>query len=190
MNLSERRIVGNSAQDPALWVDLTAPSLADLERIAEEFKIDIGLLKVCLNPEHLPKFEKFEGLDFFVLRMFDQSCKEDADTTQELTRKVVVFRRSKTLITLHRGALPLIDSLMSKWQQKDLNSKDITGIIYELFSGTMKTYDSPIDTAFDKLEAVEMGIFGADGAQPFELKAGYLLKRQSFVFKRMILTFE
>src|SRR5690606_9489770 len=87
------------------WVDITAPSRMDLLTLAIEFALPPTVVEDCLDPEHLPKFERFGDATFVILRARDLSAPDDASTIQELTRKVAVFYRADFLLTVHRADL-------------------------------------------------------------------------------------
>jgi magnesium transporter len=179
-----RKEIGKS--EGAIWLDIINPDIDALETLSNEFKIALPILKSCLDPEHLPKYEMFENGEYYILRCFDESCQSDADTTQELTRKIVIIRSKNYLITIHRSPMTTLDLVANRWVKRSITEADLITIVYELFRGSLKSYDRPVDTLLDQLESLEMSIFDADGAKPFNLKEGYLLKRKSFVFKRLI----
>jgi magnesium transporter len=74
-----------------LWIDLCEPTKKVLTEVATELSLPSQTLKDCLNPEHLPKYERFGETSFIITRIYDDKCTEDADTAQELTRKIAIF---------------------------------------------------------------------------------------------------
>lgn len=171
-----------------VWIDLTNPTKKEVEAIAKQYQLHATSVKDCLDPEHLPKFEKFPHFNFTILRAFDEKSTPHCDTVQELTRKLAIFSSEKFIITVHRKDQPFIASLRAKWAQRvaenklDSNSAVLGDILHDVFL----TYEKPIDDGLTLLENYEMGIFGAEGAKPFKLKEGYYLKRRAFVFKRIL----
>lgn len=168
------------------WIDLQDPKKEELEHIAQQFNLHPTSVQDCLDPEHFPKFEKIDDLHFVILRAFDENSKSDADTIQELTRKVALFYTDKFLITVHRGQQAYIDKTREKWKTQALNHHSIGKIIFEIFQGALNSYEKSFDAALVTLEHLEMSIFEASGAKKFNLKDGYLLKRKTFIFRRMI----
>ena len=67
-----------------------------------------------LDPEHLPKYERFSDAAFLILRARDHSAPDDASTVQELTRKVAVFQRDSFVLTVHRIDLAEIAAPVGK----------------------------------------------------------------------------
>lgn len=170
------------------WVDVADPSPEQLDTLSKEFNIEPGLIIGCLEAEHLPKFEKLSNGEYLIFRLYDQGCSTHADTTQELTRKIAMFVTPEALLTIHRSPLKETETLKTKWNGKELLKSDLSAIAYDIINGVISSYESPIENSLDQLEMLEMSIFGAQGAQPFDLQEGYLMKRKSFVFKRLMRT--
>lgn len=167
-----------------VWLDVVKPTSKELKVIAQKFQLPSSSVKDCLDPEHLPKYERFGDIDFFILRAHDESAAADADTVQEITRKIAIFARSDFVITIHRRDQPYLSELRERFLTKPEAGR--TDILIELLRAAVQSYEAPIDDALDQLEEFEMGVFEAQGAKPFELKQGYFLKRRGFVYRRVL----
>ena len=97
------------------WVDVVGPTREELQEIAEEFNLPPTVVEDCLDPEHLPKYERFEDAAFLILRARDHSAPDDASTVQELTRKVAVFQRDSFVLTVHRIDLAEIAAIRERF---------------------------------------------------------------------------
>jgi len=173
------------------WIDIVGPTREELEKIALEFNFPLATISDCLEPEHLPKHEGFEGKTFFILRAFDDSSAASADTIQELTFKIAVFTSDTELITVHRRDHEFFLHLRDNWKHKKIRKGTKTTLIVEelqnyLIGGTLTTFDKPVDQALNALEKLEMEVFRANGARKFEIRNGYFLKRRAFVIKRLM----
>ena len=73
------------------WVDLVLPTPEELQHISNEYDLHATTIQDCLEPEHLPKFEKLEENTFIICRAYDEACGPDADSVQELTRKIAIL---------------------------------------------------------------------------------------------------
>ena len=80
------------------WVDLVSPSKEELEHIAAEFKISRKLVFNCLDPEYLPHIQTYNNVNFLLLRYMEPEFNIKADTVQDLTTKIALFRVSSELI--------------------------------------------------------------------------------------------
>lgn len=170
------------------WIDVTDPSRTELEQIAQGYGLHSTSVKDCLDPEHLPKYERIADLHFVILRSFDEQCSPDGDTVQELTRKLAIFYNDKFVITIHRTTHPYLEKIKERWAEHHIKNSEAPAsyVVYDIFSEVFKSYDKPIDHALNELEKLEMAVFDAPGTEPFDIEQAYYLKRQASVFKRII----
>lgn len=169
------------------WLDIVDPQKSELEQIGLKYGLHPTSIQDCLDPEHLAKTERIDQTSFIILRSYDEGCPVDSDTMHELTRKVAVFVSDRFILTVHRTDQSYLAKLRDKWStQKNLQADHLGQILLEIFQGVLASYDKPIDHALSQLELLEMGLFEAHGAKPFNLIEGYYLKRRAFVIKRMV----
>jgi magnesium transporter len=174
------------------WLDVVDPSRVELEAIAKKYGLHPTSVQDCLDPEHLPKYERMENLGFVILRAYDEASPHDADTVQELTRKVALFWADAFLITVHRKEQPYLTQVQDRFKERcrvrppKAGEPPLVQLFGDLIRAVILSYEKPVDVALSQLELLEMGVFEARGAQPFEIREGYFLKRKAFVFKRML----
>ena len=168
------------------WIDCSAPGETELEALATEYQLPSNLIQDCLDARHLPKFESFADLEFLIIRVFDPQASVDADSIQELTRKVAIIMSSKRLITVHRTDFEFMRRLRDHWASAKIGPESMNAIVIQLFLQAAQSYRAPIDESLDQLESLEMGLFEARGGQQYSHEKAYILKRRSFVFQRMI----
>lgn len=163
------------------------PNREELAEIAAEFKLHPMSVQDCLDPEHLPKHEEIGGVQFVILRAYDNQAALDADTVQELTRKVAFFCTDTFLITVHRVDQAFIAKERAKWMgREEAVDHSIDLIFSELVKDIVFSYIPPIDKGLDDFEQLEMSVFGAQSKKEFKIQQGYYLKRKASVFKRII----
>ncbi len=169
------------------WIDITNPSVDELNQIAKEHSIHPNIIHDCLDAEHLPKFEIIGNHFFMILRTFDDECSSDADTIQELTRKIAFFYSNSILITIHRKEQAYLSNIKNHYSKiTEIKADAANKILFDIMKAALETYNKPIDAALNQLENLEMGVFGARGTKNFEIEDGYYLKRKAWVFKRML----
>jgi magnesium transporter len=169
-----------------LWVDIEAPSKAELESVAEQYMLPYHAVKDCLDAEHFPKFERFGDLNFIVLRAFDDESSTDCDTVQEITRKIAVFESDSLVITIHRREQKFLVGIKDEWRTRVRLGEDCkaNGILLSILSGVIETFKSPMNMNRNLLEEFEVKVFKHSG-DTFE--DGYFLKRRASTFKRVLL---
>ena len=170
------------------WLDVSNPTPELLERLAQAYELHPTSVQDCLQPEHLPKHETIYDVSFIVLRAFDKECHAEADTVQELTRKVAIFYSEKFVITIHRKEQPFMFSLFDKWKKRATSHTDVTPehIIGDLLNEVVRSYEKPMLDCMANLEIFEQEIFGAGTHRKFKIQNGYYLKRKVSVYKRML----
>ena len=170
-----------------LWLDIVNPSKEELIAVAAEFHLHPTSVQDCLDPEHLPKYEKIGDTQFVILRAYDNAALRDADTVEELTRKVAFFYNDKFLITVHRVDQPFLLREREKWAERiEATPEAIHTIFKDIVKNVIFSYIPPIDKGLDDFEQLEMTVFGAQTKKVFKIQHGYYLKRRASVFKRMI----
>jgi len=168
-----------------VWIDFEAPSDSDLMSIAKKYDLPRHPVKDCLDPEHFPKFESFSSLNFLILRCHDPEAKPDADTVQELTRKIAIFESDRFVLTIHRSSMGLLADVKDAWRKKAESGETFRAdqVLLSILDAAVNSYQKPTDVNRNLLEAFEQKVFRHDG-DTFE--DGYFLKRRASTFRRML----
>jgi magnesium transporter len=168
------------------WVDVVDPNKEDLESLAAKYSLPSALVQDCLEPEHLPKFEKVDNINFVILRAFDPNCDKEADNIQGLTHKLAVFFSDGFIFTFHRTLQPYVQTLFEKWKtKKDIKPNAAYTIASELFIKVAKTYETEIMTCYQRFDIFESEILGQSASA--QLTQGYALKRRISIMNRLFL---
>lgn len=186
------RTVLQSTDPPFAWLDLTEPSRADLEAIARRYGFPDTAVHDCLDPEHLPKFERFESAQgFAILRGHDERAPKDADTIQALTRKIAIFWGKDFLITIHRKDQPYLVFAMTAGSKFAIRPEmDASSIIAELLSllagAVVESYEVPLEDAEMRMDAIESHLLQSRSNVQTQLQDMYLIKRRISLTKRLL----
>lgn len=166
------------------WIDLTTPSEADFDKLSEELSIPLRALEKCLDPEHLPGFEKFDDVSFIILRIPDPRMKEDADTIQEVTTKIVLFLGKDFLLSVHRLEISYITEMKQNCSCNDtITSNDI---LRELIVKAIKTLDAPLIDLEHQADSYENHVYQQNGVKHRPLRDGYFLKRKASAYRKIL----
>lgn len=166
------------------WIDIVFPTPAELESMAAKYGIHRHAIEDCLQPNHLPKLEFMDDTMFVIIRVFDEESSEEADSIQELTRKIAIFFTGKTLITIHRREQPLILDIKDTYCINDKIT--LEKIAVQILRRGILSYENPITAADKVLDAFETKIF-LRRKQPNIIRDSYFLKRKVDVYRRMLL---
>lgn len=172
-------------QKQFLWVDILNPSSSELHDLSVTYQLPENALIDCLDAEHLPKYERIDDLNFVILRVYDDSAAQDADTVQELTRKVAVFQSAGRVITIHRSELTGLSALRESWRNAKIDHYECLSdkILLQILRCSIDSYAAPMMLNRNLLEVFEEKIFKHQG-DTFE--DGYYLKRRANTFRRML----
>jgi magnesium transporter len=170
------------------WIDIGNPTIENLNELAEKYELHPTSVQDCLQPEHLPKFEMINDVGFVVLRAFDIECTPEADTVQELTRKIAIFYADRFVITIHRKDQSFLEGMRNRWNQRSTRDPEVTPehVLADIINEVVRSYENPVMECMNNLELFEMEIFGAGTNRKFRMQKGYYLKRKVSVYKRML----
>lgn len=166
------------------WIDITDPQPDEMWDIARKYSLHEASVADCLQPGHLPKYEQFRNYTFIILRVYYEANNE-ADTVKELTNKISVFINEKTIITIHRNPLQVIDFISGELLSED-GCKLSHQVLTEIVKAALHTYDQPGDKLAQLIDYYETQVFLARRKVSL-LKGMYIIKRKVDVIRRLLL---
>jgi magnesium transporter len=172
-----------------VWLDMVEPSPADLEHLARQYGLASTAVQDCLDPEHLPKFERFDGTTFAILRAYDEQAGPAADTVQAFTRKVAVFWGPAFLLTIHRKDQPYLTAVMDRWRARppgpDQGRSPGGELLADLALAVVNSYEAPLADAEARMDALEATVLKRTDVARL-LGEMYLIKRRISLAKRLL----
>lgn len=171
------------------WIDVVLPTQEELQRLATTYAIHLTSIRDCLQPNHLPKYEKIGDVTFLITRGYDEKAPVHASNVLDLTRKVAIFKGSDFLITVHRVDLDYLAAIREKWQAiaPDTIQHLQFQILCDILHAISSSYEMPLDTAEGMLDEIENKIFlrKVHGLN-LSFQEVYLLRRKVSVYQRML----
>lgn len=167
------------------WIDVTAPTPEELQELAIRHGLHATAVEDCLDPEHLPKYERFSDSVFLILRVHDAAAPASAGTVQELTRKIALFVKSEVALTVHRVDLPALAAVREHFSDPAAEQCSGVGLMAALVKETLTSYDRPLQQAEDDIDGFEEALFRPELASP-PLERVHVLKRRVSLIKRML----
>lgn len=181
-----QRTVYQTNEPPFLWLDVTAPTPEELHALAARYQLHATAVLDCLDPEHLPKYEKFGDTSFLILRVHDHAAPAFAGTVQELTRKIAIFARPGLMLTIHRADLPMVVTLREHFGGNSPEAECTPQtLLAALVNAALDSYERPLQQAEDVLDEFETGLFRPDARTP-SLERIHALKRTVGLIRRML----
>lgn len=161
------------------WIDLTHPTKAELSEVATRYGLHAALVEDCLQPDHLPKHEVVGDNQFVILRAFNESATEEADTIQEVTDKIAVFFGNDFIVTVHRPEFPFLLEIKNDFVDAG-KCPSPYHVLFRLFAHVITTYDKPLSVLMREIDLYEPKIF-LQRKTPDLLKDLYYMKRRATV---------
>lgn len=187
-----QRTVFHSEEPPFLWLDTVDPTREDLAGLAHRYGLHPQHVQDCLDPEHLPKYERIGGITFIIVRAWDEASPPEAASVQEATRKVAIFCTPEAILTIHRRDQPWLLRLFEKHATSmapdaaaELRRSFVTRVLIDLLDGAVTSYEPPLEAAELRADAFEGSLFGREG-DAGALRDVYLVKRQLLLIRRML----
>lgn len=166
------------------WIDLMDPSTEELSTVANKYKLHPALVSDCLQPDHLPKYERMENYSFIIFRIHTQNNVAEADSVQELTHKIAIFYAKDFIITIHRKEHALFAPLLKLVDSEQCNHT--AELLNALVSACLNTYGEPLNKLAKSVDYYEEIVFLRPKKVPL-LKGLYYLKRKIDLLKRMLI---
>ena len=138
------------------WIDVVGPSPEELEALAAEYGIHPLAVQDCLDPKHLPKYERLGAITFVILRAYDEEAGPDVDTVHEITRKVAIFFNDQFLITVHRAEQRFLEELKRDAPERPWKSEPpVERHVLAIANGTIDTFWTPLEDAETRIASIE-----------------------------------
>lgn len=167
------------------WLDVVAPTAAELEDIARKHNLHEESVKDCLQPGHLPKYERFKGYTFIIVRIYYPVNEKEADTVQELTNKIAIFISEKFIITIHRNNWEPLKRVSEEFVNTG-ECKHPTHVLTEIVKAALHSFETPGEKLTRHIEYYEEQVF-LKVRNVSLLRDLYFVKRKIDVIKRLLL---
>lgn len=181
--------------DKFRWIDLSHPSREELSEIQREFNLHPAFVQDCVDPIHLPKFERLGATIFMIIRLADAEAEPDADTIQDLTRKVAIFVGPDFIVTVHRVDPDQFQILTEKCfldaaDRRTNGTPSVDNklhlVLVNFLNRALRSYNIPLEKAEDELDSFESALFGRE-ADNNMLRGIHIVRRRLSLTKRILI---
>lgn len=175
-----------TAKSGFTWIDVINPTPDELDQLAKTYGLHATSVLDCLDPEHLPKFERLGEMTFIILRAFDELGPPTGETIQQVTRKIAVFYGEKFFLTIRRKDQAFLAHLReSHVQRAKTREPRLSYVLTDLVNAVVASYERPLDEAENTIEAFEVALFDPKRPSP-PLHRIHILKRRVNLMKRLL----
>jgi magnesium transporter len=177
------RIINIPDQD-IVWVDMQNPTEEEREEVATRYNLDFYSLSDSVEPNHLPKFEEHNSMNFLIVRLRINSTR-DIVNVHQISSKIAIFYNDDFLITIHRGEIKFIDEIVEKHIiTKKL--KTTTSIIVKLLRKVLLSYEEPLMKLSDQINEFESDML-LKKIPPHSLQHLFYLKNRASLSRKLLI---
>lgn len=173
-------VVKNS--ETLTWVDVVAPTSADLETLREEF----GFHPLALEDAvHLRQRAKLDEYDSFLAIFF--YAMELAEPEQKVSlHQIAVFAGANYVVTIHEAPLAVLEETSERWRLNfdRIADKSAGLLLYSILDAIVDGYLPVVDSLSDRIDGLEDAIF-----ERFDITSQqemFRLKRQMVSIRRVL----
>ncbi len=174
-------------QNGLTWIDVVNPTREELGLLAIEHGLHRTSVEDCLDPEHLPKYERIGDTTFVILRAIDEAAPPDASGVQEVTRKISIFYRPDLFLTVRRVDQPFFAAMLEArgaLPERRTTEDTASSLLAVVTHAVLATYGPPLEELEDVIERFEESVFDRSGPAPLETI--YLQKRRVTLIRRVL----
>ncbi|MHB1127837.1 MAG: CorA family divalent cation transporter [Bacillota bacterium] len=142
------------------WLDIISPTKEELQKVAIDFGLHVTSVEDCLDPVHQPKYEEIGDIIFIIMRVYDESSPPKTNSAFKITRKIAIFYGNSFMITVHRGEIGFLNTLIEKWQARaDKETPDPSILLFDLIKETVFSFVPALEQLELDIEDFEDSIF-------------------------------
>ncbi len=173
--------------DRFFWVDLHAPSDADIDRLGEVFHFHPLAIEDAKSLRQRPKLDLYGDHVFLVFYGARQHTPErrpgeGATADAGLLSEVHMFISGNYVITLHRDSLPELDELRRRVHDQHLRSEQF--LVYKVLDAVTDTFFPVLAEIDEEIDELQDAIVSRAGEA--QLQGIFALKRQLLSLRRVV----
>ncbi|MES2649302.1 MAG: CorA family divalent cation transporter [Bacteroidota bacterium] len=164
------------------WIDVTNPTPEEVILLANTYQLNRHIVEDCLQPEHLPKYEFVDDINFMILRYY--ACKEDCviSNIQELTNKIAIFYSESFIVTIHKMEVPFIETIRRSIRKY----ASASGLVSKIVWFALETFDERVNQLSQKIDVSENEVM-MRRTSTNQMEELYLVKREAALSLKVLL---
>lgn len=166
-----------------LWIDVSGPTAAEIEALAERFKLDPQILEDIRAKEGRPKLHDYD--DYIYLIFHALKFEHDENHRLDLqTLEVDCLLGPDWILTIHHRPLRQFDEIAKRWLKKPEWMKNGPAqLLYELMDSVLDAYFPVLDQIDEKIDGFENRLYSS----AHEESSDSSMSGEIFVLKRALL---
>jgi magnesium transporter len=167
------------------WIDIIEPTVAEMEELAQQFNLNPNIVKDCMQPEHLPKYEYVDDVHFLILRFFAHTSESKMLTVQDMTNKIAIFFAEGFLITIHKSQAHFLEVVHKKYVN-DGKCKSNSQFLAHIVWASLETFDEPANRLSELVDFYETQIILKNSGSD-HVESLYKIKREANLGQKVLM---
>ncbi|MEO6071059.1 MAG: CorA family divalent cation transporter [Chitinophagaceae bacterium] len=174
--------------DSVVWVDIADPTTLDMQKISKEFNLNKYIVRDCLEPDHLPKYDIVDDVHFLILRFFSHDFGQRISSIQNITNKIAIFFTQKFIITIHKVEVHFLDVIYKNHVSRGKCST--AEVTIKILQNAVQTFYEPAQRLIEQVDFFETKIILRRVNDDLIEDLYYLKRRATFSNKILMLMLE
>ena len=171
------------------WIDVLDPVQSEIDEIVSKYSLNAFVVRDCLQPEHLPKYEFVDDVHFLILRYYAHTFDKKIATIQDLTNKIAIFHTEQFIITFHIGKTGFLDAIERKFVSKG-RCTSTTSLLAKIVWNALETFDDPANRLSEQVDFFESQIMLKKTGQDYMETLFYIKREASIAYKVLMMMLE
>lgn len=168
-----------------LWLDVIDPTHEEMQDLSQKYNLHYQLVRDCMQPDHLPKFDFVDDVNFLILRYFNHTMDKQMATIQELSNKIAIFYTKTFLITIHKEPILFLSNIERKHVQGG-KCGSVEEVLTKILWHALESFDDPAQRLSEQVDFFENQILLKTVTNE-QVEALYYIKRQASISNKILL---
>ncbi|MCE7882353.1 MAG: magnesium transporter [Actinobacteria bacterium ATB1] len=165
-----------------LWLDLCAPSEAELHELASELGLHELAVEDALDPHQRPKLDHYASHAFLACH----AMRIDTDSERLVTTEIDVFANHQWLVTVRANEAFPIEEVVHRWDASDeMTSHGVSFLLYSLLDTVIDEYFDVLSAFDDYYDEVSDLIFAGTPLAPGQQRRWFHVRQSLVRFHRL-----
>lgn len=167
------------------WLEVVQPGSQEIEQLSKEYHLHYQLVRDCMEPDHLPKYDEVDDVNFLILRYFDHGFDKKMATIQEISNKIAIFYTKEFIITIHKEPIQFLTNIRNKYIQKG-KCTSAEEVVTKILWYALETFDDPAERLSEEVDFFENRILLRKVSNE-QVEALYYIKRQASISHKILM---
>jgi len=177
-SIDERQIRDHIERDHFFWLDLTAPSPEEVDRLGTIFKFHPLALEDTESFGQRPKLDDYGDYVFLVF----YGASRDGDGGTERLHEVHLFISGHWVVTVHRDPLPGLSKQRAQLDGRVLHSEQF--LLYRILDELVDSFFPILAEMDNEIDDLEVAVLASPTDEQLQRLFG--LKRQLVAFRKVV----